>query len=304
MVLAIGVYAARLARSERCDFDWIPRPEKSAKVFDSFVYNGEQDMLLVRFNTLRHLVDHFVVVESRQTHQGHAKELHFEKALPLLGDIPPDQVIHLVLPELSGEGPWERENFQRRVIFQLGLAQPGREAREGDLVILSDLDEIPKPDVISALRGNSGQPRVISLVCPVSYYSFANEGGLWSKLKVVTWEPGLDAQDIRMGDGDCELPSSCWHCSYCFSTIAAMHRKIKASAHTELDTATFTDPARIISYTRLGLDLFDRQDTYAINRAPDAPAYVKASSRLQYMLDRNRTDAGYTDAQHFISVWT
>lgn len=252
-------------------------------------------MLVVRLQTLQQTVDWFVIVESRQSHHGHTKDIHFEKAIPRLGEAIMHQVIHIVLAELPGEGSWDRENFHRRSIFTKGLTHPGKEAKGGDIIIMSDLDEIPKPDVLAALKSSADFPAVISLECPLCYYTFANEGPLWSAPKVITWADGLDAQALRWSPPDCIMPRSCWHCSYCFSSIQAVQNKLSTSAHTEYSEPPYTDPEYIINHTRSGLDLFDRDNVFSQAGGLDAPAYVKFSASLQYLVSRDTDDAGYSD---------
>ncbi|MCJ1425604.1 hypothetical protein MMC29_003504 [Sticta canariensis] len=296
MASTLAISGLRLAPANVCQFEWAPAVVHTKKVFDSFIYNGEEDMLVVRLKTLQFLVDYFVVVESRQSHQGKAKDVFFERAVPLLGKELQHKVIHIVLNDLEGEGPWDRENYHRRSLFTKGLTHPGREARDGDIVIMSDLDEIPKPDTLAALKGSDGYPKLVALECPVCYYSFANEGPSWSAPKIVTWETGLDAQSLRWASPDCFIPRSCWHCSYCFSSIKAVQDKLASFAHKEYSGLPYTDPMHIVNHTRLALDLFDRDEIFVKNVSPDAPAFVKASASLQYMMQRNDIGAGYHDA--------
>jgi beta-1,4-mannosyl-glycoprotein beta-1,4-N-acetylglucosaminyltransferase len=45
------------------------------KIFDCFLYNGENDLLDIRLNYLYNYVDYFVVVESCQTFQAKKKKI-------------------------------------------------------------------------------------------------------------------------------------------------------------------------------------------------------------------------------------
>ena len=46
------------------------------KIFDCFLFNNENLILDIRFNTLSKYVDKFIVVESRYDHQGNKKKTH------------------------------------------------------------------------------------------------------------------------------------------------------------------------------------------------------------------------------------
>ena len=47
------------------------------KIYDCFMYFDEEVVLDVRLNTLDPFVDYFVIVESRFTHKGGARDLKF-----------------------------------------------------------------------------------------------------------------------------------------------------------------------------------------------------------------------------------
>jgi beta-1,4-mannosyl-glycoprotein beta-1,4-N-acetylglucosaminyltransferase len=47
------------------------------KIYDCFLYNGEQDLAEIRFHELDSRVDYFVIVESNTTFSGQNKEYLF-----------------------------------------------------------------------------------------------------------------------------------------------------------------------------------------------------------------------------------
>jgi beta-1,4-mannosyl-glycoprotein beta-1,4-N-acetylglucosaminyltransferase len=99
----------------------------------------------MRIEELRDVVDYFVLVESIETQRGDVKPLYFEKQKQNFSDVI-DRIIHIKILERHPEmTPWERENFQRNQIIR-GL----RENVE-DVILISDVDEIPKREVISRL---------------------------------------------------------------------------------------------------------------------------------------------------------
>ena len=111
------------------------------KIFDCVMYWDEDMLLDLRFNILNDFVDYFVIVEGNKTWQNNSKEFIFDikkfkkfekKIIYVKGTDMPD-----------GENPWVRENFQRNCI-ERGLENSKKE----DLIIISDLDEIPNPKMI------------------------------------------------------------------------------------------------------------------------------------------------------------
>ena len=109
------------------------------KIYDCFSYWDEDFLLDLRLNILNDYVDYFVIVEGNKTWQDNKKKLRFninkfEKFK--------NKIIYIPVEDLpGGDDPYLRENYQRNCIDR-GL----KDANENDLIIISDLDEIPNPD--------------------------------------------------------------------------------------------------------------------------------------------------------------
>tara|TARA_X000000950_G_C13907986_1_gene657747 strand:- start:3485 stop:4300 length:816 start_codon:yes stop_codon:yes gene_type:complete len=106
------------------------------KIYDCFSYWDEDLLLDLRLNILNNFVDYFVIVEGNKTWQNKKKELKFNienfKKFK-------DKIIYIPVEDMpDGKNPWIRENFQRNCINR-GLIK----AKEDDLILVSDLDEIP-----------------------------------------------------------------------------------------------------------------------------------------------------------------
>ena len=256
----------------------------------------------MRINELATVVDYFVIVESAMTFTGQRKELYFRHTAHLLQKFS-EQIIHIVLHKLDGHHTWEKETFHRRQVFAVGLHQIGKEVQPGDIVILSDLDEIPKPQVLMALKACSGYPSSMALECPGVYYSFGLlvEGSSWVRAKVSVWKEDLDADATRIRREEHIISTGCWHCSYCFPRTADFIHKIESFSHVEYDRLPFKDPTHIVVNTRDGLDMFDRDIVLTQATEVDAPSYVKVTPEFSYMLNRSGTSAGYKD---YLSYFT
>ncbi|MBV5330446.1 MAG: glycosyl transferase GT17 family protein, partial [Chlorobium sp.] len=112
-------------------------------IFDTFIFFNEIELLDIRLNILNDCVDRFVLVEATKTFQGKHKPLFFEQSKHLFERYK-DKIIHVVVDDLPvNAAPFDREYFQRDAILR-GLDGCGSE----DLIIISDLDEIPNPEVI------------------------------------------------------------------------------------------------------------------------------------------------------------
>ncbi len=111
------------------------------KIYDCFSYWDEDFLLDIRLNILDKYVDYFVIVEGNKTWQNNSKKLrlnldNFQKFK--------DKIIYIPVEDMpDGDNPYIRENYQRNAISR-GL----KNASDQDLVIISDLDEIPNPKKI------------------------------------------------------------------------------------------------------------------------------------------------------------
>jgi beta-1,4-mannosyl-glycoprotein beta-1,4-N-acetylglucosaminyltransferase len=130
------------------------------KIYDCFTYFDEKMLLDFRFNYLNKYVDKFVISEANYTHSGNPKKLNFNiKDYPKFRDkiiyIPvikkPDG-LHKVNSKKNNKvtnsklilNGYLRENFQRDQLIK-GL----KNAEPNDLIIISDLDEIPNLEVVN-----------------------------------------------------------------------------------------------------------------------------------------------------------
>ena len=117
------------------------------KIYDCFSYWDEDLLLDIRLNVMNNFVDYFVIVEGNKTWQNNSKKLRFD--LNKFKKFK-DKIIYIPVEDMpSGDNPYERENFQRNCISR-GI----KDAEEIDLIIISDLDEIPNPLKISSFKKN------------------------------------------------------------------------------------------------------------------------------------------------------
>ena len=115
------------------------------KIFDCFSYLDEDFLLDLRLNILNQYVDYFVVVEGNKTWQNNYKKLRFN-----INNFSKfkKKIIYIPVEDMpNGDNPYLRENFQRNCIAR-GLSN----AREEDLIIISDLDEIPNLELINEFK--------------------------------------------------------------------------------------------------------------------------------------------------------
>ena len=111
-------------------------------IYDCFSYWDEDLLLDLRLNILNDYVDYFVIVEGNKTWQNNPKKFRFN--LNKFSKFS-HKIIYIKVDDLpNGLDPYLRENHQRNCIMR-GLA----DAKRDDVVIISDLDEIPNPKKIN-----------------------------------------------------------------------------------------------------------------------------------------------------------
>ncbi|MDP1609348.1 MAG: hypothetical protein Q8L98_08575 [Chlamydiales bacterium] len=131
-------------------------------VYDCFPFFNELELLQVRFAELDETVDYFVLVESVETQRGDLKPLFFKENKHLFEKYLP-KVIHVIIDERHPEmGLWEREHYQRNAMMRA----LEKRATSSDVVIISDLDEIPRGTVIAALKQAVSNSSPISVKVP------------------------------------------------------------------------------------------------------------------------------------------
>jgi beta-1,4-mannosyl-glycoprotein beta-1,4-N-acetylglucosaminyltransferase len=115
-------------------------------VYDCFTFFNEIELLKMRLEELNEYVDYFVLVESVETQRGKPKPLYFVENADLFKKYQ-SKIIHVAITEMHPKmGLWEREHFQRNAISR-GLTHCAKE----DIIMISDLDEIPRPEKIPLL---------------------------------------------------------------------------------------------------------------------------------------------------------
>ena len=150
------------------------------KIFDCFMYFDERLLLDLRLNILDKHVDYFVIVESCFNHKGEKRTLNFDinhhkkfskKIIYLVYDKIPSQVEAIKDHESEHIkntkyifNAAHRENGQRNFIIS-GISG----ADDDDIIMISDLDEIPKLD---NFEFNNIDKKLIFFNQKMFYYKF------------------------------------------------------------------------------------------------------------------------------------
>jgi beta-1,4-mannosyl-glycoprotein beta-1,4-N-acetylglucosaminyltransferase len=124
-------------------------------VYDCFQFFNELDILKIRLNVLSPIVDKFVISEATETFSGLKKPLYYEENKEMFAEFA-DKIIHVVVDDTPEGGTHERDTFQKNAVTR-GL----KDCTDDDIIIFSDLDEIPNPDKIrEIINGDFKQDKI------------------------------------------------------------------------------------------------------------------------------------------------
>ena len=134
-------------------------------IWDCFTFFNELDILELRLRELGPVVDRFVIAEATKTFANEAKPLHFQENKARFAEFLP-KIVHVVVDDLPAEGDaWDREAFQRNAVAR-GLDG----AAPDDIIMISDVDEIPFPENIEKLTPEAVAGHIWFIEC--DYYTY------------------------------------------------------------------------------------------------------------------------------------
>ena len=287
-------------------------PVRARKGFDCFTDNGEDDILAARLHELSGVVDFFVIVEADCTFNGEPKGLTFDAAdarfapfaerlrYVVVDDMPEDEVAAITgaapaaqkdwLRAKPQTGHWVREKFQRNQVMR-GLA----DAHPDDLVMVSDVDEIPRADVVRLMRDDHAHDVFgLSLAFYYFYANYRNVAGpevasIWTvaatRARLETTTPDRLRMEVRNGVQPAMLIGDAgWHLSYMGMSDDDVRRKISTFAHQEYNTPEILAAIDIGALTASGLDLYGRPGyVWKVVSPAEAPRWMAAQAGLRHL---------------------
>ncbi|MFC2147146.1 hypothetical protein ACFLR9_01150 [Bacteroidota bacterium] len=138
-------------------------------IVDCFTFFNELDLLEIRLKYLYDSVDYFIIVEADKTHNGEDKNYFLKDNMDRYKSFQ-DKMIYVPIKiedydkeeYVAGEtDAWKREIYQRNSI-EIGLRELN--LKPNDLILISDLDEIPNKLILKNLKkGKSIVRRKISI---------------------------------------------------------------------------------------------------------------------------------------------
>ncbi|KAL1807284.1 hypothetical protein ACET3Z_030352 [Daucus carota] len=226
------------------------------RVYDAVLFSNEVDLLTIRWKELHPYVTEFVLLESNSTFTGLPKPLVFASNRDKFKFIE-SRLTYGKIPGRyqRGKNPFVEEAYQRLALDFL-LKQAG--IQDDDLLIMSDVDEIPSRHTINLLRWCDDTPQVLHLRLKNYLYSFEFllDNNSW-RASVHRYQ-SEKTKYAHYRQSDDILADAGWHCSFCFRNIKDFVFKMKAYSHFDrVRFNKFLNPKRVQKVICKGSDLFD-----------------------------------------------
>ena len=126
-------------------------PPVGGNIYDIFLFNDEIDMLKLRFAELYDYVDFFIICECSVTFSGKQKPLYFFENRNLFLAYA-DKIRHYVIPVPPQDAYVTNPSNSNQLISEFWqrnqLSAAFKFARGHDLILISDVDELPKVSVL------------------------------------------------------------------------------------------------------------------------------------------------------------
>ena len=242
-------------------------------IYDCFQFFNEEHILDLRLNILNEFVNFFVIAESTTDHQGNPKKLNFDskkftkfnnKIIYIVVD---DTGEAIMKPHIGGESLVEQH--QRNSLTK-GL----KNCHDDDLIILSDVDEIPDLNKLNMFEKKNKYAVFsqkmfnykINLLNETESDWHGSKICLKKNLKSPQWLRNLKFKKYPFWRIDKPrnlqiIKNGGWHFAY-LQSPENISKKIKSFAHGEFNKVNFVNQGNIKEKIIMGKDIFDRGIIY------------------------------------------
>jgi beta-1,4-mannosyl-glycoprotein beta-1,4-N-acetylglucosaminyltransferase len=236
---------------------------RTVVIIDATIFHSELEMLEIRLHVLAPAVDRFVIVESDRTFSGKPKPYVLADHLDAFSQFP---IWYRQISQTLDGNAWDREEEQRDALRR--VAEP---FADDDKIILSDVDEIPAPNVVRDLI--TQHPTRLGMR-NFYFYLNAESPDPWMGGTIVTtgkYARGKSWHWLRNRPYTDPVANGGWHFGSCLSPDRVVE-KLGAFSHTEFDNDEAK--ARVLKYRSEGLDIHG----HALNVVPidhTFPDYIR-----------------------------
>ena len=213
------------------------------KIYDTFCFFNELDILEIRLNVLYDYVDYFVIVESNVTHSGEEKPLYYENnkerfekfsdkiinfkvtdtpiyfnQLPPTEDSVIKEIYHYINTQTNRFNRNTQPDYGRDFFQKECVRRPLVNCSDEDIIIVSDLDEIPNPNILDNINALNLSDNIYRLNQNMyCYYLNVLKEKNWFGSRILNYGKlkNLSLNEVRGDNGlSIELKNGGWHFSF------------------------------------------------------------------------------------------
>jgi beta-1,4-mannosyl-glycoprotein beta-1,4-N-acetylglucosaminyltransferase len=274
------------------------------KVFDSFIFFNELELLEMRLNILNDVVDYFVLTESPFTVSGNEKPLYYQDNKDRFGKFN-DKIVHHITEEIPNDfnhmlekskfhvaykdpDPYGTSMINLPIRFQRALFNRNNSAfgiekagvTDDDMVITSDADEIINPLLLQDLEWFNPSNNYVA-ECRAFYYklNFLYQED-WMGSRICTWKHLKNTtidQHRQDHQNAHKIQDAGWHFSF-LGNAENFKLKLASYEHTENNTQNVIGNAE--EKIESGLDPLGRGQTYQAVPIDDSyPDYITSNQK-------------------------
>jgi len=260
------------------------------KIFDCFMFNGENIVLDIRLNILDKYVDYFVIVESNYNFSGKKKKKLFNienfrkfknKIIYFIVNDLPKKTDHFYYNNRWWHKNHVRDQYQRNKILEaINTAKPN------DIIIISDIDEIPNFKKINIKKIDK------LVVCEQKYFKykinlFSGVMSPWGGSRIIKKKYLNNVQKIRntyvkkikfwQFYRHFTNPKTIKNCGWHFHWIQKPNEilnSIKSYAHGEYNKKHFKNIYHIKKKLKLQEDIFSGEKLFKSKIDATFPDYI------------------------------
>ena len=251
------------------------------KIFDTFTFYNELDLLELRMNILGDVVDYFVINEATITFTGKNKPLYFLENKDRFKKWENKIIHHVTVDDNKTlEKYWDGVSYHRNMIedniYQLPIHYQRAcfhkdsaiyalldHAQDDDIILTSDADEIANPEVIEAIDEWFDPSNHYVLKGPVYYYYLnllCEKEWMGTRVSTMKMLKSMSVDKLRQSHQDAwKVENGSWHWSF-FGDADTVRAKMDAYEHQENNLSQFRDSME--DRIEKGIDPFGRDYLY------------------------------------------
>ena len=289
------------------------------RIFECFPFFNELEILEIHLNVLAPFIDYFVIVEATRNFMGQPKPLYFHENRERYKAFE-DKIIHVIVDDLKeeldlsvDEAIRRATGFEREAIQRQAMTRGLKGARPGDLIIISDVDEIIKPEALK--KSLPRAPGKITYFEGVYYHYFLNWRLIGYKdlktTRMIEMKNFRDGHHMRKTKGwrSKTLPNwveymmwlpyaasrhgkllgrqvmreGCWHLSFIMDSDQ-IRSKLQAYSHTERTTEDFIGEGKIEERIANRISMFG--NTLSIDPIETLPQFIQDNlGQYRHLID-------------------